>query len=78
MVLHVEPDGRVRVLFPVDPGNDSYVCWAGRYEIMGRGTAGYRCMQPQISAFSWASKYASRFDPPSAAKTVAIHAARSK
>ena len=25
LVLHAEPDGRIHVLFPVDPGDDNYV-----------------------------------------------------
>jgi len=37
LVLHVEPDGRVRVLFPLDPYDDNYVRGARDYEIEGRG-----------------------------------------
>jgi hypothetical protein len=36
-VLHVEPDGRVRVLFPLDPGDDNFVRGQKDYEIRGRG-----------------------------------------
>lgn len=36
-VLHVEPDGRVRVLFPLDPGDDNFVRGRQDYEIRGRG-----------------------------------------
>ncbi len=37
VVLHAEPDGRVRVLFPVDPGDDYYLRSGQEYEIRGRG-----------------------------------------
>jgi Domain of unknown function (DUF4384) len=37
LVLHVEPDGRIRVLFPLDPYDDNYVRGARDYEIEGRG-----------------------------------------
>lgn len=38
VVLHAEPDGRVRVLFPVDPGQDNFVRAGSDYEIHGRGS----------------------------------------
>jgi hypothetical protein len=37
LVLHVDPDGRVRVLFPLDPGDDNFVRGDQEYEIRGRG-----------------------------------------
>lgn len=37
LVLHVEPDGRIRVLFPLDPYDDNYVRGNRDYEIEGRG-----------------------------------------
>ena len=37
VVLHADPDGRVRVLFPVDPGDDNFLRGGHRYEIQGRG-----------------------------------------
>ncbi len=37
VVLHADPDGRVRVLFPLDPGDDNFVRGGHRYEIRGRG-----------------------------------------
>ncbi len=37
VVLHAEPDGRVRVLFPLDPGQDNFVRGGEKYELRGRG-----------------------------------------
>ncbi|MDH3369123.1 MAG: DUF4384 domain-containing protein, partial [Gemmatimonadota bacterium] len=37
LILHAEPDGRIRVVFPVDPLNDNYVRGGREYEIQGRG-----------------------------------------
>ncbi|MBI2404045.1 MAG: DUF4384 domain-containing protein [Gemmatimonadetes bacterium] len=37
VVLHAEPDGRVRVLFPLDPGDDNYLQGNETYEVRGRG-----------------------------------------
>lgn len=37
VVLHADPDGRVRVLFPLDPGDDNFVRGGHRYEVRGRG-----------------------------------------
>lgn len=37
LVLHVEPNGRVRVLFPLDPLDDNFVRGGQDYEIRGRG-----------------------------------------
>ena len=37
VVLHVDIDGRVRVLFPVDPTDDHYVRGGRKYELKGRG-----------------------------------------
>lgn len=47
VVLHADTDGRVRVLFPLDPDDDNYVRGDRTYEIRGRGdretfTAEYR------------------------------------
>jgi hypothetical protein len=36
-VLHVEPNGRVRVLFPLDPFDDGFIRAGQDYEIRGRG-----------------------------------------
>ena len=37
VVLHADPDGRVRVLFPIDPGDDNFLRGGHRYELRGRG-----------------------------------------
>jgi hypothetical protein len=37
VVLHVDTDGRLRVLFPLDPGDDNFVRGDKRYEIRSRG-----------------------------------------
>lgn len=37
LVLHAEPDGRIRVLFPLDPVDDAYVRGGREYEVRGRG-----------------------------------------
>jgi hypothetical protein len=36
IVLHADPDGRVRVLFPLDPGADDFVRGTKRRELAGR------------------------------------------
>ena len=37
IVLHVDPDGHLRVLFPIDPKDDNFVRGGRKYEIRGRG-----------------------------------------
>ncbi len=37
LVLHAEPDGRIRVLFPLDPFHDSFLRGGQDYELRGRG-----------------------------------------
>lgn len=37
LVLHAEPDGRVRVLFPLDPFQDNFIRGNEEYELPGRG-----------------------------------------
>ncbi len=37
LVLHAEPDGRVRVLFPIDPLYDNFVRGGDRFQIRSRG-----------------------------------------
>jgi len=37
VVLHADPDGRVRVLFPLDPADDNYVRGGKTYEVRSRG-----------------------------------------
>jgi hypothetical protein len=37
VVLHQDADGHVRVLFPVDPGDDNFMKGGHEYEIRGRG-----------------------------------------
>lgn len=37
VVLHVDPEGRLRVLFPVDPDNDNFVRSGKKYEVRDRG-----------------------------------------
>jgi hypothetical protein len=37
VVLHAEPDGRIRVLFPLDPRDDNYVRAGETYEVRSRG-----------------------------------------
>jgi hypothetical protein len=36
VVLHADPDGRVRVLFPLDPSDDDFVRGGKRFELRGR------------------------------------------
>jgi len=36
VVLHAEPDGRIRVLFPIDPTDDNFVRGGSRYEVLSR------------------------------------------
>ncbi|MGH7510177.1 MAG: DUF4384 domain-containing protein, partial [Gemmatimonadales bacterium] len=37
LVLHVDPEGRLRVLFPIDPDKDDFVRGGKKYEVRGRG-----------------------------------------
>jgi hypothetical protein len=37
LVLHVDTDGHLRVLFPLDPADDNFVRGGRKYEIRGRG-----------------------------------------
>jgi hypothetical protein len=37
VVLHVDPDGYLRVLFPLDPDKDNFVRGGKKYEVRGRG-----------------------------------------
>jgi uncharacterized protein DUF4384 len=37
IVLHADPDGYLRVLFPLDPGKDNFVRGGKKYEVRGRG-----------------------------------------
>src|SRR5689334_1689407 len=37
LVLHADPSGNLRVLFPLDPGDDNFVRGGRKYEIRGRG-----------------------------------------
>ena len=37
LVLNVDPDGRLRVLFPLDPGDDNQVRGGKTYQVVGRG-----------------------------------------
>ena len=37
IVLHVDPEGRLRVLFPLDPDEDNFVRGDKKYEVRGRG-----------------------------------------
>ena len=37
VVLHEDADGHIRVLFPVDPGDDNFMKGGQEYEIRGRG-----------------------------------------
>src|SRR5690349_25124728 len=37
LVLHADPDGRLRVLFPLDPHDDNFVRGGKKYEVHGRG-----------------------------------------
>jgi hypothetical protein len=37
IVLHADPEGHLRVLFPLDPGDDNRVRGGKRYELVGRG-----------------------------------------
>jgi hypothetical protein len=37
IVLHVDPEGRLRMLFPIDPDKDNFVRGGKKYEVRGRG-----------------------------------------
>ena len=37
LVLHADPDGQLRVLFPLDPDDDNFVRGGERFEVEGRG-----------------------------------------
>src|SRR4051812_11083797 len=37
LVFHVDPEGHLRVLFPLDPDRDNFVRGGKKYEIRGRG-----------------------------------------
>jgi len=37
LVLNVDPDGRLRVLFPLDPGDDDFIRGGKKYQIVARG-----------------------------------------
>jgi hypothetical protein len=37
LVFHVDPEGHLRVLFPLDPDQDNFVRGSKKYEIRGRG-----------------------------------------
>jgi len=37
LVLHVDPEGYLRVLFPIDPDKDNFVRGGKKYEVRGRG-----------------------------------------
>ena len=37
IVLHADADGRVRVLYPLDPRDDDFIRGGGRFEVRGRG-----------------------------------------
>jgi hypothetical protein len=37
LMLHVDPDGYLRVLFPLDPDKDNFVRGGKKYEVRGRG-----------------------------------------
>jgi hypothetical protein len=37
IVFHVDPEGRLRVLFPIDPDKDNFVRGNKKYEVRGRG-----------------------------------------
>jgi hypothetical protein len=37
IVLHADPEGQLRVLFPLDPGDDNRVLGGKRYQLVGRG-----------------------------------------
>ncbi|MGI9040666.1 MAG: DUF4384 domain-containing protein [Gemmatimonadales bacterium] len=37
IVLHADPDGHLRVLFPIDPTDDNFVRGGRKYDVRGRG-----------------------------------------
>jgi hypothetical protein len=37
MVFHVDPEGHLRILFPLDPDRDNFVRGGKKYEVRGRG-----------------------------------------
>jgi hypothetical protein len=37
VVLHADPEGRIRVLFPLDPSDDDFVRGGKKFEVRGRG-----------------------------------------
>ena len=40
LVLHLDPQGRLRVLFPLEPFDEAFVDGGGRYELVNRGGRG--------------------------------------
>ncbi len=56
VVLHAEPDGRIRVLFPVDPGDDYYLRSGHEYEIRGRADReAFRVYEPSGTGVVYAA-----------------------
>lgn len=65
LVLHAEPGGRIRVLFPLDPVDDHFIRAGEEYEIRGRGErAAFQVMESSGSGavFAAFSRDPFRFD----------------
>ena len=41
VVLHADPDGRIRVLFPLDPRDDDFIRGGRKFELRGRADPGF-------------------------------------
>jgi hypothetical protein len=64
VVFHLDPENRLRVLFPLDPGDDNYVRGGKRYKVVGRGGRdGFTAeVSGQGTVFAAASADPFRFD----------------
>jgi hypothetical protein len=66
LILHADPEGRVRVLFPVDPGLDDFVRGGETLEVRGRGDRDAFLVDERtgsgVVVAAW-SEYPFRFSP---------------
>lgn len=53
VVLHADPDGRVRVLYPIDPDDDTWVRGRRSYELRDRGGDDRLFMVEGRAAAAW-------------------------
>ena len=69
LVLNADPDGRVRVLFPLDPTDDAYVKGGRKYQLESRGgrntawSCAHRAEGSDRSALWWIPGLCSRDEP---------------